>query len=127
MILIPRNILYDFITDEELKKMQLTSEQSKNILLTFKEALYNMVKYANCKKASIALRLQKNDLMLIIQDDGKGFDVSGANGHEIISAGEYVGGNGIKNMYKRAEDMKATLCIDSKINDGTTIQLMVPL
>jgi len=127
MILIPRNILYDFIADEELVKMQLTSEQSKNILLTFKEALYNMVKYANCKKASIALRLQKNDLMLTIQDDGKGFDISRTNGYEFVSAGEYVGGNGIKNMYKRAEDIKATLCIHSKMNEGTTVQLTVPL
>ncbi|HLA57438.1 MAG TPA: two-component regulator propeller domain-containing protein, partial [Puia sp.] len=97
MILTPRNILYDFVTDEELKKMPLTSEQSKNIFLIFKEALYNMVKYANCKNASIVLRLQKNDLTMIIQDDGKGFDVSGKKAYEIVSDGEYVGGNGIKN------------------------------
>src|SRR4029077_16752262 len=94
MILIPRNILYEFITDGELNKMQMTSGQSKNIFLIFKEALYNMVKYADCKKASIALRFQKDEMTLIIQDDGKGFDLTVANTHEMAPAGEYIGGNG---------------------------------
>ena len=59
MILAPRNILYDFIADEELKRLQLTSEQRKNIFLIFKEALYNIVKYADCKKCSITLSVNK--------------------------------------------------------------------
>ena len=125
MILTPRNILYDFILDEELKKMQLTSEQSKNIFLIFKEALYNMVKYSDCKKADITISAQKNDLMMIIKDDGKGFNTFRPTANEIIPSGEYVGGNGIKNMQARADDMNATLCINSKINEGTTVQLTV--
>jgi ligand-binding sensor domain-containing protein/signal transduction histidine kinase len=127
MILTPRNILYDFIIDEGLKKMQLKSEQSKNIFLIFKEALYNMVKYADCKKAVIEFRLQKDDLVMIIQDDGKGFDAYRTAAIERVSAGEYVGGNGIKNMQARADDMMAKLCINSKIDEGTTVELTLRL
>ena len=47
--------------------------------------------------------------------------------NEIIPAGEYLGGNGIKNMHARADDMNAKLCINSKINEGTTVQLILPL
>lgn len=126
MILSPRNIRYDLNTDEELKKTQLTSEQSKNIFLIFKEALYNTVKYADCNKVCITLALQKNDLIMIIQDDGKGFEAFNLTSND-ISAGTYIGGNGIKNMHARAEDLKAILSVDSKINEGTTVQLIVNL
>ncbi len=127
MILAPRNILYDFIADEKLKKLQFTGAQCKNIFLIFKEALYNIVKYADCKTARIRLSVQNNHLMMIIQDDGKGFDVSQTTTNEILAAGKYLGGNGIKNMNARADDMTAKLCISSKINAGTTVQLVLLL
>ena len=125
MILAPRNILYDFIADEELKKLQFTSEQRKNIFLIFKEALYNIVKYADCKMVNIALCVSDDNFMMTIKDDGKGFDVVQTTA-QIIAADKYLGGNGIKNMNARAEDMHAKLCINSKINEGTTVQLALP-
>jgi signal transduction histidine kinase/streptogramin lyase len=122
MMLAPRNISYDFSAGEELKTIQLTGEQRKNIFLIFKEALYNIVKYANCQSVQIVLSAQKNGLAMIIRDNGKGFDISKVT-NPVRHDGEYLGGNGIKNMQARADDMKATLCIDSKINEGTTVQL----
>jgi signal transduction histidine kinase len=123
----PRNILYDFIADEELKKIQFTAGQRKNIFLIFKEALHNIVKYANCKTAGITLSVQNNDFIMTIKDDGKGFDVSYITTNEILSEGKSLGGNGIKNMNVRADDMNARLCISSKINEGTTIRLTLHL
>jgi len=38
-----------------------------------------------------------------------------------------LGGNGLKNMHARAEDVNAKLCINSTINEGTTIQLTLRL
>ena len=127
MILTPRDILYEFIVDEELKRIKFSVGQRKNIFLIFKEALYNIVKYANCKTAGISLGVKNNDFIMIIQDDGKGFDVAHSTTNEILSAGQYLGGNGIKNMRARATDMDAKLCIDSKINEGTTVQLTLHL
>jgi signal transduction histidine kinase len=71
MILAPRNILYDFIADNELQKLQFTSEQRKDIFLIFKEALYNTVKYADCKRVNITLCVNDNNFMMTIKDDGK--------------------------------------------------------
>jgi len=127
MILAPRNILYDFIADKELQKLQFTSEQRKNIFLIFKEALYNTVKYADCKRVNITLCVNDNNFMMTIKDDGKGFDVSQVPTHAIFHEGESLGGNGIKNMNARADDINASLCINSKINEGTTVQLILPL
>jgi signal transduction histidine kinase len=126
MILAPRNILYDFAADGELKNLRLTSDQRKNIFLIFKEALYNLVKYAECKKAEIVFTMQKNVLNMTIRDNGKGFDISGPTAGT-DPRGIYVGGNGIKNMQSRAHDMKSNLSISSKINEGTTVQLTLYL
>ena len=64
---------------------------------------------------------------MTIKDDGKGFDVSQIAANAIFTNGESLGGNGIKNMHARADDMNAKLCINSKINEGTTIQLTLRL
>ena len=64
---------------------------------------------------------------MAIKDDGKGFDVSQIAADTIFTNGESLGGNGIKNMHARADDVNAKLCIHSKINEGTTIQLTLRL
>jgi signal transduction histidine kinase len=63
---------------------------------------------------------------MLIQDDGKGFDVCGVT-NEIACAKKYLGGNGIKNMKARADNMNARLCVKSEISEGTTVQLTVRL
>ena len=127
MMLAPRNILYDFIGGEELKKIQLTSVQRKNIFLIFKEALYNIVKYADAKTVTIKLVVQQSKLVMIMQDDGKGFDVSSqTNLNETHHTGEYLGGNGIRNMNARANDINAKLSISSRINEGSVVHLTLP-
>ena len=130
MILTHQNIRYDFIADEKLKALQLTSEQRKNIFLIFKEALHNIVKYAACKTVSITLYVKNDHLLMAIKDDGKGFDADTTilNNHSLNSSSlGRLGGNGIKNMYSRADDMNAVLCISSKINEGTIVQLTLPV
>jgi signal transduction histidine kinase len=127
MILAPRDIRYDFIADGEFKKLQLTGMQRKNIFLIFKEALYNIVKYADCETATITLCEQNNNLVMIIQDDGKGFNTGQTTTDETFSRGEYLGGNGLKNMHARAHDMNGKLCIESETGHGTTVQLTLLL
>ena len=127
MILVPRNINYDFFFDEELKNLQLPGEQRKNIFLIFKEALHNIVKYAECKVVCIKMFLQNDMVTMIIKDDGKGFNTHQTSPNEICISSEYLGGNGVKNMKARAKDINATLCISSIINKGTTIQLLLQL
>ena len=55
-------------------------------------------------------------LILTIADDGKGFNITKA-----------ANGNGLSNMQKRANELKGKILIESKINEGTTIKLSVPL
>jgi signal transduction histidine kinase len=127
MILAPRNIQYDLIADEGLTEMHFTGEQLKNIFLIFKEALHNIVKYADCKTVHITLSVKNNSLLMTVRDNGKGFDADQIDTNEITTRNEHLGGNGIKNMNARANDLHADLCIHSKINEGTTVQLSLQL
>src|SRR5205085_12191777 len=124
VILAPKNIKYKFNIDKDSKQAQLTSAQAKNTYLIYKEALHNMVKYADCNSAVISFHSENNELTMIIHDNGKGF-------HQFregeTSADKNFGGNGIRNMYVRSYEMQAKLTVDSKINGGTTIRLIIPL
>jgi signal transduction histidine kinase/ligand-binding sensor domain-containing protein len=118
MTLTSQDLMYDFIVADEIETLQLTREQRKNIFLIFKEAVYNVVKYAECKKVQIILTMENKMFNMLIGDNGKGFD---------INLNNLYTGNGIKNMHSRARDMNATLIVDSKINEGTTILLRITL
>ncbi|MDQ3050761.1 MAG: histidine kinase [Bacteroidota bacterium] len=122
MMLTPRNISVEYTFNEELKAVQLKVDQRKNIYLIYKEAIYNIVKYAECKKVIISLIKSNNNLILNIKDDGNGFDTSSLT--PLQKRGE-IGGNGIINMKERAQDMKALLNIISKINEGTSVELLI--
>ncbi|MEP6467248.1 MAG: hypothetical protein ABJB05_13145 [Parafilimonas sp.] len=50
-----------------------------------------------------------------IKDIGKGFDISN------LDLSESLGGNGIKNMQIRAENIHAKLSIQNVLNTGTII------
>ena len=89
-------------------------EVRRNFYLIFKEATNNMVKYAHADKAMFAIKGEKNNLTMMIRDNGKGFDVT-----------QLSEGNGLKNMKKRADEIGARLEIDSFPGNGTTIQLSV--
>ena len=70
------------------------------------------MKYAGASKAMFSIKGEKDKLVMMIKDDGKGFDSS-----------KETQGNGLKNMRKRAGEMGADLRIDSMPGSGTTIKL----
>ena len=109
-----KKIDFEFIAENDVEKIKLPMEVRKNLYLIFKEATNNMVKYAGADKAMFAIKEEKNNLIMLIQDNGKGFDVK-----------KSTGGNGLKNMKKRAIEIGAQLTIESFPGNGTTIQLSI--
>jgi signal transduction histidine kinase len=107
-----KDIDFDFEADEDVANIKLSMEARKNLFLIFKEATNNLVKYAEANKAQFALKEENDKLMMLIRDNGKGFD-----------ARKEMTGNGLKNMKKRAAEMGAQLWIDSAPGNGTTIKL----
>jgi len=109
-----KGIDFEFLADDDVTKMKLTMEVRKNLYLIFKEATNNMVKYSEADKVLFSITEEKNILTMIIKDNGKGFDKERS-----------ISGNGLNNMKKRAEEMGGQLVIDSKVGNGTLVELKI--
>jgi signal transduction histidine kinase len=112
----PKEIIYRFVNEEMVKNISLNMDVRRSLLLIFKEALNNIVKYAGARMVSIEFKLIKDNLYLTIRDDGKGFD------RRIVKYG-----NGIENMTKRAANFNGGLEIESMENVGTKVIITIPV
>ncbi len=98
--------------DKKLINLSLSLEKRHNFYLIYKEAVNNLAKYANCTTANIYLTETDGKWILIVPDDGCGFDP--------LSTRE---GNGQKTMRQRAKNLNGTLEIQSALGMGTRIEL----
>lgn len=105
-----KNIRYDFNISEHIGQLHIDMEKRRQIYLLLKEAVNNMVKYAQCTEAKITVAYHAPSLKIHISDNGIGFDEN-----------NIVYGNGINSMKKRAKWLHADLRIQSVVNTGTDI------
>jgi signal transduction histidine kinase len=87
-------------------------EWKQNVYLIYKEALTNIVRHSGAASADIAVCVEVNRLILRIRDDGAGFDPAASSA-----------GNGLRNMRERAGLIGASLDIQTRPGEGTTISL----
>jgi signal transduction histidine kinase len=80
------------------------------------EALTNVVKHAKATRVLVSLRLERDGLLLAVQDDGCGFSPE-------VVAGEQVG---LLGMRERASLLDGTLEINTTPGEGTLLRLKVP-
>ncbi len=98
--------------DEALESVELAPDVKKNVLMIFKEAMNNCLKYSNAKNALLKSVIKDRHCYVVFKDDGQGF-----NPYEIKN------GYGLKNMHSRAQKVKAQLEIKSVANQGTEVSL----
>jgi len=111
-----KNYALHFSFDDAINSIKLDMEQRKDFYLIYKEALNNIVKYAEGKNVWISLAESQNQVSLTIKDDGKGFDITPSSGN----------GNGLHNMQSRARALKGKMEIISEKEMGTTVSLIFP-
>lgn len=87
----------------------LNKEQKKHLYRVFQEALHNIEKHANAYNVIIIVIKREKRLTIVLEDDGKGFDVT-----------QKSPGVGILNMKERMQLIKGNLIIDSALGNGTT-------
>lgn len=86
------------------------------------EALTNVAKYANAKAVDLTLRRHENEVTLVIQDDGVGFDVMLAR--QRAQGGQSIG---LLGMQERVRLAGGALEISSEVGQGTRLELCFPL
>lgn len=91
---------------------ELSAQQRRNVFLMVKEALHNVVKHSKANHVICSIKWE-NALVIVIEDNGVGF-----------SGDANSGGNGMKNMSRRAKDLNGNILITSP--KGMRLQLNIP-
>jgi signal transduction histidine kinase len=82
------------------------------------EALSNVVKHANARHCRVSLGASDKDrLTLIVEDDGRGFEVSSNS----------TRGLGLAGMRERAHALHGTLKIESVPGTGARLTITLPI
>jgi PAS domain S-box-containing protein len=102
----------------------LLSEQMKILLYrSVRELLVNVAKHAQAKSVKIIMRRVDNDIEIIVEDNGVGFDASRLNRTKFTQSP----GFGLFSIRERLRQMGGKLEIDSGKGKGTKITFLAPL
>jgi signal transduction histidine kinase len=98
---------------------RLRPEVEVNLYRIVQEALNNVMKHAGAGRAGVLLERRDGQMLLIVEDDGSGFEPGRAVDGER--------GMGLLSMKERAEQVGGTLEIESEPGAGTTLYVRVPV
>lgn len=99
---------------DHIPDVEISGESRRNILLTVKEAVHNIIKHSGADKVNISIVCDK-ELIISVSDNGKGFHL-GENAST---------GNGLKNMKKRIDHLNGNFFITN--HEGSTLVFKVPI
>ncbi|MDO6676030.1 tetratricopeptide repeat protein [Tenacibaculum sp. 1B UA] len=88
------------------------------IFNVIQELINNILKHSKAKHAQIDLKEEKNQLTVLVKDDGVGFSTSSSS---------FSDGIGLNQVEARIHMMDGKLTIKSEINVGTSIHIAVPI
>lgn len=106
-----KNIAYH-LTIEGFENVKLPLDIQRNFFLFYKETINNIAKHSKATVVKASIKPQKEGIEFSINDNGVGFNPT-----------EIYEGHGLKSLRKRAEEMEASLDIQSTEGKGTNICL----
>jgi PAS domain S-box-containing protein len=109
-------IAADFAVDG-VEDVRLPRDVEANLYRIAQEALHNVAKHAQATQVTAYLTQQGNELVLLVEDNGRGFDaaIRSKDGHM-----------GLMNMRERAALVGGRLDIESGAGHGTSIHVRIP-
>jgi len=99
----------------------LTNEQQLLVFRLFQEAFTNIVRHSYASLTSIVIERQGGGISLVIEDNGKGFDVKETMGKDFTERGM-----GLSGMEERAWMLGGSVNMWSQRGSGTRIEFRVP-
>lgn len=82
------------------------------------ESLANVAKHAGASHVKVGVAREEGDLVLTVEDDGKGFDVAGPRKPASL---------GLLGLRERVQLLKGSVAIDSRPGGGTRLHVRLPL
>lgn len=114
---------YDIRVDfraAQADQLPLSPEVESHVYRIAQEALTNIGKHAAAHHVSVLLERRNSDVILIIEDDGRGFDPERARADKVHRIG-------LAGMRERAALIGGTLEVESSVGKGTTVFVRVPV
>ncbi len=97
---------------------RMPTEIETAVYRIIQEALTNISRHAGASTVSVLIERRQNRILVVIEDNGKGFDLNGKMGN---------GHLGLVGMRERAELLDGKLTIESSSDTGTSIYVDIPL
>ena len=97
-------------------ELHLDSDRATAIFRIYQECLTNVARHAEARTVRTSLYRQDENILLVVRDDGKGFNES-----------EVAGSLGVLGMKERAQACGGSVQVSSSPGEGTTITVCVPL
>ncbi|MGH6647946.1 CheR family methyltransferase [Aquabacterium sp.] len=114
------NIKVDFQT-RGVGRERLPEALETTAYRVVQEALTNVHKHAGATRVGLIIERRHNDLRIIVEDNGKGFERTAA------LEGEQRRGMGLRSMTERALMVAGQIEIESGQGQGTTVYLTLPM
>jgi signal transduction histidine kinase len=102
--------------EEHINWEKINNKIKMTIYRILQEALQNTIKYAYAKNVTVTIIKLDQEIAIEIADDGKGFNTLTTNK-----------GIGIENMKTRITKLKGQFSIQSELEKGTKINLIIPV
>ncbi len=89
-----------------------------NVLRMVQELLRNVIKHAAAQEVIVQLTLEDQQLIITVEDDGKGFDTEDES---------FQAGLGLESIQTRVLSLHGELDIQSEPGEGTTFTISIPI
>lgn len=98
---------------------RLENSLELSIFRMVQELVANAIKHAEASKVNIQLTQHEDNLNIIVEDNGKGFERSKLDRSK--------SGMGLTNIEKRVEHLEGSFTVDSVLGKGTSILIDIPV
>ncbi|MBZ0243600.1 MAG: sensor histidine kinase, partial [Bacteroidales bacterium] len=96
----------------------LDSLTEHTLYRAIQELLNNVIKHAKASLFTVQLIKSEKEVTLMVEDNGRGFNINEA---------ETGNGGGISNIKSRVENLNGSMYVDSLIDRGTIVSIVIPL
>jgi signal transduction histidine kinase/sugar lactone lactonase YvrE len=112
-MLVPRELGLDFQASIP-QDLRAGAEVRRQVYLIFKESIHNIVRHAECTLVTVRAGLEEGALVLVVTDNGCGFEQRCRDG------------NGLKSMQVRAKSLGGECIVESRLGCGTSVRVLIP-
>jgi signal transduction histidine kinase len=107
--------------EEQGTERELEPPLERAVMRIVGESLRNVAQHAHASRAKLRLTYGQNDITVIVEDDGAGFDTA-----PTMAGAAETGHFGLAGMRERAESIGGTLTVLSQPGSGTVVTATLP-